>query len=297
VDITDKSGLEVDGLTVATGSTLTTASVTGNTGLATLTGKGIVDVTMASSAGGLTVTNATAGHALALKVSGITAGTVRDDVATTISVASNATTTAATANVFTGLTAAKVTDVTVSGTKSLNLGTVTTPKLQNLTITGSGGVTANVASTGDTTTSGYVTKVDTTGSTAVLSAANGTIANAITIGVSTDFAGGAGSDNLTVGASTRALSLGAGTDKLVLTAALYGNSTIGGGTADGGDGTDTLETTFDIAVTAGSSSGVINDKISNFEKLSITAGTLTDVVTVDFDYLKWYIKNNFLTQK
>jgi S-layer protein len=164
------------------------------------------------------------------------------------------------------------------------LGTIAAAKLETLTITGSGGVTADVANDGDTTNNGYVTSVNTSGSTATVSAANGTTGNNITIGVSTDFVGGAGVDNLTVGASTRALSLGAGNDKLVLTAALAGTATTGG-TADGGDGTDTLETGFAIAVTAGSSSGVINSKITGFERLSITDGTLTTDVTVDFDYL------------
>lgn len=285
VGITDRSGLATDGVTVAVGTTLTSASITGNTALATIEGKGVTAINMSKSAGGLTVTNAaTASHAMALGLSGVTAGTFTDATASSVAITTSASTLPATGNALTGITVAKAASITTAGTKSLNLGTISATKLETLTVGGAGGVTADVSSAGATTTAGFVTSVDTSTSTAVLSAANGTTANNITIGTSTAFTGGAGQDNLTVGASTKALTLGAGNDKLVLTAALSGTATVGG-TADGGDGVDTLETTFAIAVAAGSSSGVTNAKISNFEKLSIVAGTLTTDVTVDFDYL------------
>lgn len=126
---------------------------------------------------------------------------------------------------------------------------------------------------------GYVSSVDTTGSTAV--AGTGTIANAITIGNSTSFAGGAGTDNVTTGANTKALTLGAGDDTLTLTA-LLGT----GGTANGGDGTDTLNLTNTLAY--GLSSSAFGAKISNFERLQIndsSLSTLTANRTVDLGYL------------
>lgn len=280
VAITDRSGLLSDGVTVAVGSSLSTVSVTGNTGLATITGNGVTTLTMAKSSGGATVVNATAGHALALNLSGVTAGTVTDDIATSIAITTSASTAAATGNTLTGLAAAKAAAITVAGTKSVDLGTISATKLATVTITGTGGVTANVSSAGATTTAGFVTSVDTTGSTAVLSAGNGTTANNITIGTSTTFTGGASEDNLTVGASTKALSLGGGNDKLILSALLATGST-----ADGGTGTDTIEMSLANAATAGSSSGTLNAKISNFEKLSVIGATLGADTTVDLGYL------------
>lgn len=284
VGITDNSGLAADGLTVATGSTLTSASITGNTGLATVTGKGVNTVSMAKSSGGLTVTNAN-DHALTLGLSGVTAGTVTDATATSVAITTSASTLAATGNTLTGLTVAKAASLSVDGTKSVDLGTISATKLATVTVSGTGGVTANVSSAGATSTAGYVTSVDTTGSTAVLSAANGTSANNFTIGTSTSFTGGAGQDNVTVGASTKALSLGAGNDKLTLTATLSAPTATTGGTADGGEGTDTLETTLAIAATAGSSSGTLNQRISNFEKLSVTGATMTANTAIDYGYL------------
>lgn len=279
VGITDNSGLAADGLTVATGSTLTSASITGNTSLATVTGKGVNNVSMAKSSGGLTVTNAN-DHALTLGLSGVTAGTVTDATATSVAITTSASTLAATSNTLTGLTVAKAASLSIDGTKAVDLGTIDATKLATVTVSGTGGVTANISSAGATTTAGYVTSVDTTGSTAALSAANGTTANNFTIGTSTAFTGGAGQDNVTVGASTKALALGAGSDKLVLSAALAT-----GGTADGGEGTDTLETTLAIAATAGSSSGTLNAKISNFEKLSVTGVTMGANTAIDYGYL------------
>ena len=282
VDVTDNSGLAVDGVTVAVGSTLTTASVTGNTGLATITGKAVTGITMARSSGGLTVTNAN-DHALTLGVAGVTAGTVTDATATSVAITGNASTTATAGTALTGLTTVKASTISVGGTKKVDLGTISATKLESLTVTGSGGVTANVSSAGATSSVGYVTSVDTTGSTAVLSATSGTTANNITIGNTTTFTGGHGQDNLTVGASTKALTLGDGDDTLTLSSvAALGT----GGTASGGDGRDTLVMDVTSAATAGSSSGALNSKISSFEILSLATDTVADGgEAIDFGYL------------
>lgn len=291
VAVNDQSGLAADGITVTTGSTLTSASVTGNTGLATITGIGVTTLTMAKSNGGATVVNSTAGHGLALNLSGVTGGTVTDTIATSLAITTSASTAASTGNTLGGLTVAKVTAITATGTKSVDLGTISATKLGALTISGTGGVKVDVSAAGATSTAGYVATVDTTGSTAVLSAANGTIGNDITIGTSTTFTGGAGTDKVTVGASTKTLTFGSGTDTMVLTGASLGT----GGTADGGTGTgDTVQMTLANAVTAGSSSGTLNAKISNFEKLSISASTISnggDIVDLGYlSQLNSYVK-------
>jgi S-layer protein len=124
-----------------------------------------------------------------------------------------------------------------------------------------------------------VTSVDASGSSPVASTSNGTTGNDITIGISTTYTGGAGTDKVTVGASTKAITLGAGTDNLVLTAALGTGATV-----DAGDGTDTI-TSDNTTWSALTSSATINDKISNFERLEISATTLTGNTTVDLGFM------------
>ena len=78
------------------------------------------------------------------------------------------------------------------------------------------------------------------------------------------FTGGDGVEKIQVGAQTTAISLGAGNDQLTMTGAAFGT----GGSADGGDGDDTLVMTAASAVTA-SATAAFEAKISNFEKLTI----------------------------
>jgi len=274
VDITDNSGAAG-----VVGSTLTSVTVKSTSGASTLTGKGITDITLQDTSGNVGLTNATtAAHPLNLTLKGVTAGTITDTSgnATSASITTAATTAAATGNTIT-LAGAKLATLTIDGTKSLTL-TSTLTKLSTVVIKGSGGVSTDLSGDGATTTAGYVTSVDTTGSTATASTANGTIANAITIGTSTTYIGGAGVDNVTVAASTKAINLGAGDDKLTLTAALGT-----GATADGGDGVDTLALT-DAIIFGLSSAATINDKISNFEKLDFGAWTSAGT-TFDLGYL------------
>ncbi len=282
VAITDNSGASG-----AIGSTLTTVSVRGTTGTSTLTGKGIVNVSLQDTSGAVNLTNATTtAHALNLTLKGVTAGTVTDvsGNATSAAITTAATTAAATGNVIT-LAGAKLAALTIDGSKSLTL-TSTIDKLATVVITGAGGVSSDFSADGTTTTAGFVTSVDTTGSTASTSATNGTIANAITIGTSTSYAGGAGVDNVTVAASTKAIALGAGDDSLTLTAAL---ST--GATVDGGDGTDTLTLTLAIAEAIAASS-TINDKLTSIEKLDIAAPTFTGNNTIELGFMAKV--NNYL---
>jgi len=214
-----------------------------------------------------------------LTLKGVTAGTITDSSgnATTSTITTDATTAAGTGNTIT-LAGAKLAALTIGGTKSLAL-TSTLAKLATVTITGTGGVTSDFSGDGATTTSGVVTSVDASGSSPVSSTTNGTTGNDITIGTSTTYTGGAGTDKVTVAASTKAITLGAGTDNLVLTAALGT-----GATADGGDGTDTI--TSDNATWAAlTSSATINDKISGFEKLEISATALGASATVDLGYM------------
>lgn len=313
VDITDNSG--TDG---AVGSKLTTVSVTGTvgsvTGASTLTGKGITSVTLkditgtatnTGTGGDVTITNATTGgHALTLSVNGITAGTgdmpvITDNTATSATITSGAATAAATTNKFT-LAGSELKSLTIGGTKAVDL-TSTLAKVATVTIAGSGGVTSDFSGDGASTTSGYVTSISTEGSTAAASTANGTIANAITINAGTAFTGGAGVDNVTVSsaANTAAISLGAGNDSVTVAALSASTS----GAINGGDGVDTLNMTIALADT--NASTTMNSKLSNFEKLELSAYAPADAndqgavsKTVDLGYfadVNDYVKLNAIT--
>lgn len=293
VTITDNSGTSG-----AVGSTLTSVSVTGTvgstTGATALTGKGITSVSLKDTSGNVTITNATTGgHALSLGVAGVTAGTIADSTATSAAITASATTAAGTGNTFT-MTGNSIKSLSVAAAKSVTLTSALTG-LETVVVTGAGGLVADLSDDGTSTTAGNLTSVDTTGSTASTSAANGTSANVITISNSTSYAGGAGVDQVTVGASTKAITLGAGNDKLTLTA-LLGT----GGTADAGDGIDTLVLTNTLAT--GISSSTFNAKLSNFEQLEISAidnssGT-SGTGTIDLGYLanvNNYVRFNAIT--
>tara|TARA_B100000700_G_scaffold275492_1_gene321364 strand:+ start:13588 stop:20043 length:6456 start_codon:yes stop_codon:yes gene_type:complete len=93
------------------------------------------------------------------------------------------------------------------------------------------------------------------------------------LGVGQTFTGGSGADEVTVGASLTATTMGAGDDTLNTGAAFGGT-----GTADGGDGTDTLALTAANAATA-TADGSYETAVSNFERLKL--GALAGNVTVN----------------
>ena len=93
------------------------------------------------------------------------------------------------------------------------------------------------------------------------------------LGVGQTFTGGSGADEVTVGASLTATTMGAGDDTLN-TGAAFGAT----GSADGGDGTDTLALTAANAATA-TADGSYETAVSNFERLKL--GALAGNVTVN----------------
>jgi len=280
VKVADNSGSSA-----AIGSTLTDVTVKTTGGAVTLEGKGIVNVTADASSGAITLkNNNTAAHSLnvTLKAS---SSTVDDNsnYATSATINSAAGASASSVN-STTLAGTSLATLTISGDKALTL-TSTLTKLSSVTVSGAGGLSTDLSSDGATTTAGYVTTIDTTASTAAASSSNGTIANAITINPATQYVGGAGVDNVTVStsANTASISLGAGNDSVTI-AALSGSTS---GAIDGGDGTDTLQMTLALGNTLASST--TNGKISNFEKLSLTAldnsAGASSTGTTDLGYL------------
>lgn len=206
----------------------------------------LTTLNLANSASGITVHNTTAAATLALGLNKVT-GAI--DLATNSDYTTLNITTSG-ADSATALTT-DATAMTVAGTHAVDLTTGTAAALATLTVTGSAGVKLD-ADEADT-----LTAVNTTGTT-------GTVTTQI--GVNTTYAGGSGVDNVTVGATTKALTLGAGNDTATVSAA------VNGGSIDGGEGTDTLSMTAANAVTL-SANATFEAGVSNFEKVSIAVAT------------------------
>ena len=126
-------------------------------------------------------------------------------------------------------------------------------KLENVTVAGEGSVTLAGATGAD------INATDSTGGVTV----EGSLDDAAA------FTGGAGNDTITLGASTKAHDMGAGDDTVEITEALGKGVSI-----NGGDGTDVLKMTTDIA-----KNFRVGDAITGFEILKLGGGT----DTVDMD--------------
>ena len=278
--------------TVTTGSTLTTVSITGSSGNGTLTGNGITTVNLnaAATGGTVTVTAAAATRALTVNVSGTTnSGAVTDAQATTVTlnqtaaavmgtltvakattVSINTTGTATTAGAET-LAAAAMTTLNIGGTRANTVTRSDYSALTSIVVTGTGGVTL-----GDLSGVTTLTSVNTSAATNVASAtgaANLTVANTVQIGTLTSFTGGAGSDTVTVGATTKAINLGTGSNTVSL---INGTTAIGTGGSITGDGNDTLAfaTAADAATVSGGSAASITAfkaAVTGFSTLQLAA--------------------------
>ena len=102
------------------------------------------------------------------------------------------------------------------------------------------------------------------------------------IGTGVTFTGGAGAETATFGATTKAITTGAGDDVLTVTASALGT----GGSIDAGDGTDTLTMTATLA-TAADASTVFAGTISNFERLSVTGMTAETINLANLDAINY----------
>lgn len=237
VDITDGSD---------DSNTLTTVSVSGNAGTATLTGDAITTVTLANSDQDADIVN-TKDHALTLNVTKLSAGTtttVTDATATSLTL--NAVTTKSTG--FT-VVAGAAESVAINAAVELGLDALTAGDATAVTITGAGKVTV---------------AAHTLDAEAVIdaSAATGNITFSSALAAGQQYKGGSGSDAITVNGNTTAITTGAGADTVTVTGALVDD-----GAVDAGEGTDIL------AGAAGVISGLSAaeaGKFTNFETLKIT---------------------------
>lgn len=264
--------------TDATADTLTAVTLDGLSGGATVESDALTSLTLNNLNSAVDVTAAAGTRALTVTLNNVgatgTAATVTDNEATTVTVN---TTGKASANVQ--LVATKATALTVNADEAVSVSSLNVAA-KTITIKGDSLVTIGTAVTAGSLES--ISSVDSTGGVTIGAA----------LGTAVSFTGGAGKDTITLGATTKAITTGAGDDNVTV-----GSSFGTGGSVDAGEGTDTLTMTAANAIAA-SSDTVFETKIAGFEKLSIT-GTATGSVNLanldDINYVKIDGTNKGLT--
>lgn len=268
-----------------TGSTLTSVTINGATDDQTITANGLTTLNLTKLVGPTTV-----GDTTVTAKAGTRALTVTYDG---VDVANDG---AATAGTLT-MTDAEATalNIKAAGTKSFDVTTVTA-KATAVTID------AAVDLQMDALTAGVAKTVAVSGAAAVTVAAHTLHADAVISSTNTKgvtftgdilatqtFNGGAGNDSITLAATgTKAITMGAGDDKVVVKGA-FGT----GGSLDAGEGTDTLSLTEALAANDSlSANPTFAGKISGFEKLEITSATGSKTVNLDnLDSINYIVTN------
>ena len=275
-------------------STLSTVTLAGLSGNATLTSDAITTVSVSDTMSARTVTVANSGKvgansgAITFNVSNLGSSsanvTLKDDTATSVNVGSAAasaydklggTAINAGSKSYIVLDTAKATSVTFSNDKSVALAASTLPVATTITATGSGAL--DLGTIGTLTTGAATIKTTSVDASAASGAV--TVSLAATINGSDannhalSFKGGSGSDVVTLaGAMTsgtnaagavvqNTIDLGAGNDTLLKN----GGSIAAGSTVNGGDGTDTIAASL---LTAGNAA-----QVTGFEVLGLDLTT------------------------
>ena len=148
--------------------------------------------------------------------------------------------------------------------------------------TGTAATALNVSGTSKVTFTDFTM----TALTAVTAGDGGLALGTSPLATGASFTGGAGVDSVIVGATTKAIAMGAGNDTVTLAS---GTTAIGtNGTVSGGDGTDTLAMVAADAATA-DDNATFAGKVTGFEKLQIVTPTTNtiDVATLgSYNYVK-----------
>lgn len=282
--------ITVDGYGAST-TTATTVLETLNLSNSGLTYSAVVGkVGQVTGAAGITVADTAATLALNLEKVGFS-GYYNGEAAVTTQAGAVALTLApatlnvkSTGNNYVNLTADLTETLNVSGTGLLNASTADLLALKTVKVTETAGLTlhADVANT--------VTSVDTTGTT-------GTVTISIE-GNKATYTGGAGVDNVTVtNASTaisKAIDLGAGNDRLDLSATLAIDPTV---EIKGGDGIDTIVLSAQAAHDR-SAASTFEGKITGFEKLgigSVAGAASLKVDMTNMDDINYVVSANTTT--
>ena len=231
----------------ATGDdTLVTVSAEGATGLVTVSSDALTTLNLTGVGSGATVTAAAGERALTVNMNNVT-GTVADATATTLNV--NATGAASTGVT---LTADAATAVNINADEALTLTAVNAAAATGLTIKGDSLVTISALTANELTT---------------ISAAESTGGVIITpmLGTNVAFTGSSAADAITLGGSTKATDMGAGNDKVTLSAAI-----VAAGSLKMGEGDDTV--TVDVLQTT-TKAGAIDGGAGDNDKLIFTDTT------------------------
>jgi len=267
------------GATASTaGSTLTTATIQGgSTNANNIWGNSVTTVNLNDTGAVATIVNAAAAtRAVTVNTTGTAAiGGFSDATATTLNInnaaavalgtftAASATTvnyTATAADTSMTLTAAKATTLNVIGSGSTVAKSLTTMTMTGNTVLATVNVTGNAGLVTDLTAGATaVTLLDTTGTTGK---------STVTLNTATAVNGGSGADFITVAATSKAISLGAGDDQATVSVTALAS----GGSITGGEGTDTLVLANADAVTlstAGTTQTAWKAAVSGFETLNI----------------------------
>jgi hypothetical protein len=246
-----KTASVTGGSTVAvsdlTKGTLTKVTLSGAAGAATITGDKVATVSVANTSAATTINAAAATRTLNLTVDKVTAGAAITD-ATATSVALTASGTASNIS----LSAAAAKDLTIAGDKAVTLAGLTAGALTSITSTSTSDVTITP-----------------------------TLATGVT------YTGAAGVDTISIGATTKAITTGAGADVVTIATSALGSS----GTINAGDGIDTvaMSAANAAAATVGTDMAAA---ISNFEKVSIgqvAAATTATVNLANLDNINYVV--------
>jgi hypothetical protein len=242
---------------------VSSVSITGATGEITIGSDALTTLSLTGTAGNATVTAAAATRALTLNLNAVTAGTIADGEATSLTVNASGKASA-------GLTlnAAKATAVTINADEKITAADVNVAAAKSLTVTGDSAVTISAA-----TSVTALATVDSSASTGGL-----TITPALATSVAVT--GGAGKDSVSLATGhAKAVAMGAGDDTVTMAGAVAA----GTGSVDGGEGTDTLSMTAADAATV-SATTTFEAGISNFEKVKIgqaSAATTVNMANID----------------
>lgn len=238
---------------------VSTVSVTGATGAITIGSDALTTLSLTGTSGNATVSAAAATRALTLNLNAVTAGTIADAEATSLTVNGSGK-----ASSGVTLNAAKATAVTINADEKVTVTDVNIAAAKSLTVTGDSAVTISAA-----TTVTALASVDSSASTGGL-----TITPALATSVAVT--GGAGKDSVSLATGhAKAVAMGAGDDTVTMAGAVAT-----GGSVDGGEGTDTLSMTSAVAATV-SATTTFEAGISNFEKVKLGAVVAGETNTVN----------------
>ncbi|PIT81343.1 hypothetical protein B9Z40_11445 [Limnohabitans sp. 15K] len=134
----------------STGNNTLTTLTLNNAGATTGTGLALTNVSATGMVADVTTVNTTVGHAINYTLSGVAAGTYKDDNATTVNITSNGTA----ANVLTGLDSILATKVNLTGTAGLTFGTTNLAAAAVIDASGNSGANKITTLAGQTYTGG-----------------------------------------------------------------------------------------------------------------------------------------------